>query len=692
MSSPMNALTPEYFSLGHLVCDLADNVLRPPERLTVSQAAEKYRKLNNPGSYKGDWKHDRVPYLVDVQDVLTSREFDASVFVGPAQCAKTEAILNWLAHTIKTDPADFILYQTSQTSARDFSRRRVDRLHRHSPEIGSLLMPGKDSDNVYDKHYRNGMMFSLSWPAINEMSGKPIGRVALTDYDRMPTDIDGEGSPFDLARKRTTTFGSFKMTFAESSPGHPILDTKWIAKTAHEAPPCEGILALYNRGDRRRWHWPCPDCGEYFEPEFKLLQWPKTTDILEAGEKAMMACPHCGVLIESKKKHAMNRRGRWVSEGQRVLPSGVVIGTRTRSDIASFWLKGVAAGFASWKTLVMNYLKAEEEFERTGSQEALKSTVNTDQGEPYYPRGTENDRLPEQLKDRGRENPWEHSKVPSGVRFLMAQCDVQKNKFVVQVHGVGVGGDLWVVDRFDIVKSNRKDDDGDTLWVKPGTYVEDWELLREQVMEREYELEDGSGFMSIKLTVCDSGGREGVTTNAYAFWRKLRSQGQHQRFLLLKGEPNVSAPRAKVDYPDTGRKDRTANARGEIPVLFLNVNVLKDGLNGLLDRLDPGGGRIYWSDWLPDHFFSELCVEQRTPKGWENPAKRRNESWDLLTYALGTCVHLRVEHIRWDEESCPSWAQTWDKNVLVRKREQPKPFTDAKDVKYGFAKLAELLG
>jgi phage terminase large subunit GpA-like protein len=684
----MNDLTPEFHSLGHLVCNLAENVLRPPERLTVSQSAARYRHLNNPGAYKGPWLNEKVPYIVEVQDVLTSRDFDAAVFVSAAQSAKTECILNWMAHSIRSDPADFILYQTSQATARDFSKRRVDRMHRHSPEIGKLLLPGKDSDNVYDKQYRNGMMLTLSWPAINEMSGRPVGRVALTDYDRMPTDIDGEGSPFDLGRKRTTTFGSFKMTFAESSPGHPVLDTKWIAKTPHEAPPCEGILALYNRGDRRRWYWPCPDCGDFFEPEFKLLTWPKTTDTLEAAEKAMMICPCCGVLIPPNKKYAMNKRGVWVSEGQKVTREGVVTGPRLRSDIASFWLKGVAASFASWKTLVMNYLKAEEEYERTGSQEALKATVNTDQGEPYYPRGTENDRLPEQLKDRAE--PWTQGKVPEGVRFLTAQCDVQKNKFVVQVHGVGVGGDLWVVDRFDIVKSNRKDDDGDTLWVKPGTYVEDWELLVEKVMEREYELADGSGYMSIKLTVCDSGGREGVTANAYNFWRDLRRRGLHHRFLLVKGEPNVSAPRAKVDYPDTGRKDRTANARGEIPVLFFNVNVLKDGLNGLLDRTDPGGGRIYWSDWLEDNFFTELCAEQRTPKGWENPNKRRNESWDLLTYALGTCVHLRVEHIRWEEP--PGWAEVWEKNLLVRKHEQAKPFARKENVKYGFAQLAESLG
>jgi phage terminase large subunit GpA-like protein len=57
------------------------------------------------------------------------------------------------------------------------------------------------------------------------------------------------------------------MTLVESSPGRDILDTKWRQSSPHEAPPTTGVLSLYNRGDRRRLYWPCPHCGEYFQPE-----------------------------------------------------------------------------------------------------------------------------------------------------------------------------------------------------------------------------------------------------------------------------------------------------------------------------------------------------------------------------------------------------------------------------------------
>ena len=583
-----------------------------------------------------------------------------------------------------------ILYQTSQATARDFSKRRIDRLHRHTQKAGEQLQARKDADNTFDKFYRTGMMLTLSWPSINEMSGRPVGRVALTDYDRMPTDIDGEGNPFDLARKRTTTFRSFAMTLAESSPGHEVTDPKWIRSSPHQAPPCEGVLALYNRGDRRRWLWPCPHCGEYFEGQFSMLEWPDTLDAEEAAEQAKMRCPNqkCNKLISPGDRAPMNARGLWVKEGQTVTKEGKLLGKGVRSSIASFWLKGVAAAFASWKSLVFNYINAEREYEATGSQQSLKSTVNTDQGDVYYPRGLENLRTPEDLKSQAAS--WEEGTVPEGVRFLVGTVDVQKNMWVCQVTGFGVGGDMWPIDRFQIVKSKRKDEDGDTLWVKPGTYVEDWDLIEEQVLSKSYPLEDGSGRrMSIRIVGSDSGGREGVTARAYEYWRKLRSLGKHQNFRLLKGDGRPNIPRVQITYPDSQRKDRSAGARGEIPILVLNTNTIKDHLSNLLDRIDPGGGRITYPDWLPDSFYQELTAEIRTPKGWENPRKARNEAWDLLTYAIALYLHLGGERIDW--ENPPEWALPWDENSLVFGDENNQKFDTQQQSSYDLSKLASEL-
>ncbi len=48
----------------------------------------------------------------------------------------------------------------------------------------------------------------IGWPSITVFLRPDYKRVALTDYDRFPEDIDGEGDGFHGVQKRTTTFMS----------------------------------------------------------------------------------------------------------------------------------------------------------------------------------------------------------------------------------------------------------------------------------------------------------------------------------------------------------------------------------------------------------------------------------------------------------------------------------------------------
>lgn len=675
-----------------IVVESAD-IFKPPERLTVAQASEKYRYLKNPGSYVGFWKNSTAPYMVEPMNELTSQSLNGLIFVGPAQSGKTDAlIINWLAFGVKSDPMDMIIYSPSMAAARDFSVRRVDRLHRHSPEIGSILREDRDADNKFDKHYNNGMFLSLSWPSSTEMAGRPIPRVALTDYDRMDDDVDGEGAPYDLASKRTTTFGSYGMAIAESSPSREITDTKWISKTPHEAPPTTGILSLYNRGDRRRWYWPCLHCNQYFEGEFSMLHWDDKGTDLDTAETVRMTCPKCGENIYQSDRHEMNVWGMWLKDGEYFNTNGQKRGKPFRSSIASFWLKGVSAAFVTWKKLVEVYLAASREHEQTGSEGALKKFYNTDLSEIYIPKSMESERIPEVMKNRAED--YGDRVVPAGVRFLVATVDVQKNMFVVQIQGISPGNpfDIVIIDRYNVYKSRRLDQDDEHYWIKPASYLEDWDELIENVMEKEYPLGDESGrFMSVKLTVCDSGGKEGVTTNAYNFYRKLKSEGKHIRFHLVKGEGNPAQVRTRISYPDSEKKDRNAGARGDIPVLILNTNVIKDTLSNRLECIVPTKGMIRYPNWLPDNWYGEMCAEVRTSKGWENPTSSRNEAWDLCVYAIGACISklLLVEKLDWDNP--PGWAKNWDDNDMVRTLESPKLFAKIENKVYDFGKLAEKL-
>lgn len=696
-----------YDNLGELFSDICSKVFVPPRTMTVPEWAEEFRYINQPGAYVGDWHNDTTPYMVEPAEELTSPAFMGEVFVGPAQCAKTDAlIVNWIGYSATTDPQDMIIYSPTFTAARDFSMRRVDRLHRHTKEVGAALVKNKDSDNKFDKHYTNGMMLSLSYPSVTELAGKPIGRAALTDYDRIDDDIGGDGNAFDLASKRTTTFGSYRMTLAESSPSREITNYKKIV-TGHAAPPTTGILSLYNRGDRRRWYWPCPACGSYFEGRWEHIKWDhEKTSNMEKSETAYMECPHCAEAISMQQRRQMNIEGVWLKDGQRIVNDperGVrTVGKPRRSNIASFWLMGVAAGLTTWTNLVKSYLDAEDEYESTGEETALAKFYNTDIGVPYIPKNIANDntRLPETLM--GRVEPWGKKKVPKAVRFLLGVIDVQANSFVVQIIGVAPGKpyDLYLVDRFSIRYSDRSDPSSpegqdNKLWVQPGAYLEDWDKITEQVMRARYPLDDDSGReMTIKLTLCDSGGKAGVTARAYDFYRKVAAEGWLGRFHLVKGDATPASPRARITRPDADKKSG-AGARGEIPVLLLNPNINKDDLNNRLDVMVPGYGMIHFPSWLisavkaddMSWFFSEMTSENRVPgKGWEK-VLRRNEAWDLFYYCIGACASslLNVEKLDWDRP--PVFALPWDTNPLVISAEADAAFTDRSEFDWsGFGK------
>lgn len=664
-----------YHSLEEMILATAEAV-RPPERISVSEAA-RYHIVKNPGQHEGPFSLDKAPYLREPMDELDNIDYQGMIFAGPARTGKSAMGINWLCHTAITDPTDMLFVAMAQHVARDWSQADLAKALRNSPELQKRLVPGRQNDNVFDKTFLSGMRVVVTWPTIKNLSGKTIPRQFIMDLDRIkPQLIDNEATVFDATRKRGGTFKRYAMCAAEASPGFPVTDPRWAPSSPHEAPPCEGILGLYNRGDRRRWYWRCPQCEESFEPHFKLLDYPEidSTDLMERAEQVKMICPHDGYPIDPQMQYELNLGGRWLKEGQTWLQSGEVVGKPRRSDIASFWMFGPAAGFTNWPTLVHRYLQAQEDYEKTGNEATLMGTVNLDQGDAYIPKAMLSGRLPETLK--GRAEDWGggldyDDRIPlvpveAGGGFLMATIDVQARSFVVHVYHVAMGGDIWHIDMFKIRKSERMDRDGHPHVLDPKGFGEDWDTIVPQVIERAYPLNDGSGRqMAIKMTVCDTGGEEGVTSNAYDFYRRLRADNKHGRFHLLAGRPSkTDMVMLRPTMFDSQKKDRYSVARGDIPGWLVNSNFVKDAASNYLDR-DAPGGQVHFPKWAPDWLYSQLTNEIRTAKGWEKIGARRNEAWDLLCYCIAFLSHpdIRLQFIDWSKP--PSWAGPWDQNEFV---------------------------
>lgn len=654
-------------------------ILRAPRRMLVADAVAQYMRVPMGAGNSVPWDPLVAPYVIEPMNCLASREYDAVIFVGPARTGKTIGLIDgWVIYNVICDPADMLIIQMTEEKAREHSKKRLARTFRVSPEVVSRLSPNKNDNNVYDRTFLAGNYLKIGWPSVNIMSSSDYKCVALTDYDRFPEDIDGEGDAFSLASKRTTTFMSSGMTLVESSPGRDVKDVKWRRTSPHEAPPTTGILSLYNRGDRRRWYWPCPHCGEYFQPCGDVVAgFRDIADPVLASEAAYIQCPSCSGRIMPEQKRELNGRGVWLRDGESINADGSRYGDPRRSRIASFWMEGPAAAYQTLSQLVYKLLTAEQEYETTGSEETLKTVINTDWGLPYLPRASMEQRKSELLEQRAEPVP--SRSVPDGVNFLVATVDVQAGRhrrFVVQVTGYGSRGERWVIDRYNITQSLRGDSDGESQRIDPASYPEDWDVLLTDVFHKSWPLaSDPSQQMRLMAMAVDSGGEDGVTDNAYKFWRRCRRDGLGKRIYLFKGDSIRRAKLITRTFPDnTGRTGRRAQAAGDVPLWLLQTDALKDRVNNALWRDSPGPGYVHFPDWLGSWFYDELTYEERSSDGkWSKPGRGANEAFDLMVYAEALVILHGYEKIRWPD--APEWAsrETWLECVPDSTEPSPSP-------------------
>ena len=640
----------DYAAKAALLPGLATRIA-PPIRRRVSESASAAVRVKSSGGAVTPWDPSVSPYMVEPMDMLESRHKRSLVFIGPAQSGKTQALIDcWIGHVATASPSDMMILQATQGVARDFELMRVRALLRNSPEIRERFALKGHGDNTYDKRLITGDTVFLGWPSENILQGKPLRRVALTDYDRMPDNIGGQGSPYDLAYVRGRRFRSLAMTLVESSPGREQTDPNWTAANPHQAPPATGIFSLYNLGDQRRLYWCCPECDDWYmhPPGPEGFAYDVDTDragdlIPDTVRNIRAVCTSCGATIDERHKPAMLAGAIWVPSGC-TIRHGELQGEPRQSEIASYWLHGAHAAFQGWTDLVRDYLNAKLIFETTGSEESLRTRVMQDWAAPYVSQARQSIHTPADFE--ARAEALEPRTIQPEVRYLTAAVDIQGARFVVQIIGHGRDRERWLVDRYDIHASKRTDYTGQRLPVDPAAYQEDWDLLTERVICAAYPLaEHPERKLSVRLTVCDSGGQAGVTRRAYDYYRRLRRLRLEHRFCLVKGvqsDPNRSRqPTISETYPDnTSRADRQSNARGDVPVYLLHVNEIKDAVAADLTRDQPGPGHLHIPKWISKeqpNWYKELTAETRTPTGWQpaDKTQRRNESWDLLVYDAG---------------------------------------------------------
>lgn len=570
--------------------------MKPPEDLTVSQWAEKSRRLSPESAAEpGSWRNSRTPYLVEPMDAFTDPKVRHIVMVAASQVGKSEFINNCIGYIIDQDPGSILFVHPTTIDAKEYSKLRIAPMVRDSPTLKSKVSDPKsrDSNNtILQKTYPGGILTMCGSTEAHALASKPIRYVFGDERDRWAASAGNEGDPWDLAMARQKTF----------------YNAKAVEVSTPTIKDASAIEAAYYTGTMERWKSKCPHCGEYheirwadirYEYEAKLVAGKPTYKV----KKVWYVCPECR---EASDELTMKRQpAKWEADN----PDAYEQGTR------SFWLNAFVSQWATWESIILQYLNA------SGNARKLQVVYNTCFGELWEDRGDLEDesKMLERREDYGKDEDGQPVELPDGVLVVTAGIDTQDDRMEYEIIGHGRLNETWGIERG--IVPGRPDSDAT------------WEKLDEMVFDRVLHFKDGVG-LKVSISFVDEGGH--FTQHVRKQCRKRFSK----KVFAIKGVPGQGTP-----YTAPPKKMKIVIDKVLIGTCWqyqIGVDAGKEVIMSNLHVTEPGENCCHFparDDYGPGYFKGLLSERltyhpgRRQPWSWDIiPGHERNESLDCRNY------------------------------------------------------------
>lgn len=591
-------------------------ILSPPENLTLSQWADKYRILSRESSsLYGKWRTSTTPYLQKPMDLSIDPHVKKMVVIACSQVGKTELILNNLAYTIHQDPKSMYYMMPTETDAKDFSNRRIAPLIRDTKAITNLFGEARSAGNtVLEKKFYGGILRLLGTNAASPLSSSPVPVVYMDEVDRFTRNIPGEGDPIALVDARQTTFFNRK-TIMVSTP------TVRGASRIHKE---------YLNGTQEHWKQKCPNCGEYHELLFDQLKFEHEKKKIN-GEivrtltsPVTWVCPSCG--FEFTKEQMDKAPARWEADNP-------------EACYPSFWIKGLVSPFNSWESLVNDF------FISLDNPSMLQTFRNTKLGELWENRGDigiDETGLMKRREDYGLNDDGTPVEVPDEVAFLTCAVDTQDDRFEYEILGHGLQHETWGIKK-GMIMGYPND---------PATQ----EKLA-QVIEKKYYFKNREFYLTPAMTLIDSGGHYTDTIYEISkdFW-----ENRKKWVFALKGKGGQG-------YPFTPAPKKQPNG---VWLYTIGVDAGKAQIMHDIEIETPGPyychfpkareagyDRAYFNGLLSERL---TMIENKTTKKLEPrwviiEGHTRNEPLDLRNYNLAAAEIIQLDPaVELDKRKNPS--------------------------------------
>lgn len=579
-------------------------VLRPPEKLLISEWTEKYRILPPSAAEKGPIRLIRTPYLVPIMDCCLDHNVESVWFCKSAQIAGTEFVISVLGYYAHQRPSPCMMVLADEDTAKYMSKERIQRMFRDSTDLSQLILSGKM--NVGEITLKNDSYIAMGWASsVAKLASRPMRLIIFDEIDKPGYSITSEeASPISLGIERTETFID-RLILGLSTP------TKVTGNITKRLDECD---VVYD------WHVPCPECGQKqplrWSPEqaygFEKNENKETVYLAEDGEMHRLggvvwegssaaseeqikatryACGECGFLWTTEQKNDAVLKGSMVARRP-------ILRTPRRIGFHVNRLYSLLAKSGDLSKLVDEWLRCQ------GDNKELQGFINSTLAEPWKDFAGQ-ERASEEILALKTDNMA--GIVQESDLALILTADVQDNGIWYELRGWNDKYTSNLIKYGFLMKTDKYN----------GSMQGDFNALRD-IVEAKYKTTDNREAI-VRIAIVDSGYR---TAEVYDFCMAVAqahpSKGQEAKRVPI-GYTKIST------YPGTSRL-----IPGGVQLISFDSNYFKDKLATRLqvNVSDEGAWRLHidtGNDYA-EQYVSELKDKEKGV--WVQISQRANHLWD----------------------------------------------------------------
>lgn len=560
------------------------DALKPRPRLTMSQWAEENIYLSPERSFApGPFRIGDAAYQRGMMDAISDPSIHTVVYMTSSQVGKTTFLAAAQGYFCEGDPAPQLCVLPTQIMADAYAVETFTPIVRDSPSLRAVHEAGgKQTANF--RQYPGGYITFVGANTPAQLSMRPIRVVTGDEIDRWPVSSGREGSPLDLAMKRTTTFANRKVIWSST----PVLKAT------------SAILRQFNMSDERYFHVVCPDCGHKQPLVWENVHYKKGDE-----GKATYHCAECGAGWDELTKRSLVRHAEAMGGGW--------IATAVAPGVAGFH---VGELYSPWSSMAKMARRWEASRGKPEEEQTFQNTVLGLPWEGDIGSYADVDVL------RQRQEPIAPNILPPLAGLVTAGVDVQPDRLEVTYVAWGQEDESWIIDHIKIP--------GDV------TTQNVWRRL-EEALRRQFSHKSGKA-LTVEAAAIDSGGT--ATQKVYDFAASAMKRGYP--WYAIKGVPGEKKPiwqRSEARIKNgvklylVGVDDGKTNLYQRYGIL-----VPGPGFVHVPDRFGEEELKQMTAERAVVDYINGFPV-----RTWEKDRSQRNELLDCLVYAYAAQRSLNLD-------------------------------------------------